>query len=109
MGSPKNHAEDLADRLRLYLPLAAHAKPVLLATLRSQFACPRVGPRLRVTNVFHAEEAGGLMCYFSLLDPLMTGKLFVAPIAQIALDKTLSIVREVAAYQICDAALSGPN
>jgi hypothetical protein len=70
--------------LRRALPLLAHARPPLIASLRARGVIARAAPRLIILDVFDAGDAGGLMCRFALAEDGDAAS-FVAPFAQVAL------------------------
>ncbi|MDP3552931.1 hypothetical protein [Methylocystis sp.] len=70
--------------LRRALPLAAHARPALLAFLRARGVNGRGAPRLIVLDVFDAGEDRGLMCRFAIAEDGEASS-FIAPLAQVAL------------------------
>jgi hypothetical protein len=82
-------------RLQRQLPLPAYARPVLMAFLRTRIANIRIAPRLRVTNMFRASEAGGLLCRFIVEETAAGQSLFVAPIEQLAFYRGHPIAREI--------------
>ncbi len=81
------------ERLRLTLPRTAHARPTLIDFLRARGVTARGAPRLVVVDVFDAGEPFGLMCRFQIGDDLHASS-FVAPLAQVALDRSRQLARE---------------
>lgn len=84
-------------KLRRALPLAAHARPPLIASLRARGVIARAAPRLIILDVFDAGPAGGLMCRFAIAE--IESSSFVAPLAQVALDRRHPVAREAAAHR----------
>jgi hypothetical protein len=70
--------------LRRALPVAAHARPPLIASLRARGVIGRGAPRLIVLDVFDAGEDRGLMCRFAIAEDGEASS-FIAPLAQVAL------------------------
>jgi hypothetical protein len=83
------------DRLRRALPIAAYPRRPLLAVLIARGVAFCGAPRLSVIDIFDAGDALGLMCRFSLRDE-DSGRSFVAPLDQIALDRKHPAVRTLA-------------
>lgn len=81
--------------LRRALPVSAHARPSLLDFLRARGAIGRASPRLMVVDIFDAGEDRGLMCRFTIAGET-EGAAFVAPLAQLALDRRRAIVSNAA-------------
>lgn len=74
------------------LPLSARPRPKLTAFLRERGIVGHGSPRLVILNVFDAGAAGGLMCRFSVANNEEASG-FIAPLAQVALDRRYSIDR----------------
>lgn len=80
--------------LRRALPLSAHARPALITFLRAHGAIGRAAPRLTITDIFDAGQDRGLMCRFGIAgEPEGSG--FVAPLAQLALDRRRAAALDV--------------
>lgn len=79
------------EALRRSAPLAAHARPALLAFLQARGAAGRASPRLEIVDIFQANPTGELMCRFAVQDA--GDKTFVAPFAHVALDRNHPLVR----------------
>jgi hypothetical protein len=90
--------ERFVEQLRRSLPLSAHASPALLAFLRALGAIGRGSPRLMVINVFDAGEGRSLMCRFTVVGE-GAGRGFVAPLAQLALDRRRTVGSDAALCQ----------
>ncbi len=92
-----DHGEQLrfVQNLRRALPVSAHARPALLAFLRARGAIGRASPRLMIVDIFDAGEDRGLMCRFTIAGETEEAA-FVAPLAQLALDRRRAIVSNVA-------------
>jgi hypothetical protein len=88
----------LVDNLRRALPLPAHARPALIAFLRERGIVTRGAPRLIVLDVFDAGDVGGLMCRFAVAED-GDGSSFIAPLAQVALQRRRSAARSRAGRQ----------
>ncbi len=88
-----DHGEQLrfVQNLRRALPVSAHARPALLAFLRARGAIGRASPRLMIVDIFDAGEDRGVMCRFTIAGET-EGAAFVAPLAQLALDRRRAIV-----------------
>lgn len=82
-------------RLRATLPLVAHAKPALLASLRKQASGGSIPPRVLVTNVFDSGCNRGVMCQIVTIDPICGERIIVAPISQIAFPRKLLFPIEI--------------
>ncbi len=82
----------LVQNLRRALPLSAHPKQALFAFLRERGVVTRGAPRL---IVFDAGGAGGLMCRFTIVGET-DGAAFIAPLAQVALQRRLHARSRVA-------------
>lgn len=89
------HARDsLIQSLRGALPLSARPRAALLSFLRARGVTGRNAPRLVIVDVFDA-GAQGLMCRFEIAEESMASG-FVAPLAQIALDRRYRFVQRLA-------------
>lgn len=82
-------------RLRRALPLSAHPRPALIAFLRERGVVGRGAPRLVILDVFDAGDAGGLLCRFAVAED-GDGSSFIAPFAQVALQRKHSARLRVA-------------
>jgi hypothetical protein len=91
--------EKLMWQLKCALPLPARGRPALQAYLRDRAVEVRHAPRLTVTNIFHAGEAKGLMCQFTIEGAAAGKSEFVASMQQLAFDRRHPITREIAAYR----------
>jgi hypothetical protein len=89
--------ENLVQSLRDALPLSARPRPALLAFLRGRGAIGRNAPRLIILDVLDA-GAQGLMCRFEIAGDVNASG-FVAPLAQIALDRRHPVVQKLAAWR----------
>lgn len=87
--------ESLVHSLRGALPLSAYPRPPLLAFLRERGAIGRNTPRLVVIDIFDAGATQGLMCRFEIADDVNASG-FVAPLAQIALDRRHPLAQRLA-------------
>jgi hypothetical protein len=85
------------ETLRRSAPLAAHARPALLAFLQARGAAGRASPRLEIVDIFQANVAGELMCRFVIRE--IGDQTFVAPFAHVALDRNHPLVRRF--YKRC--------
>jgi hypothetical protein len=91
-------ARRLMDALRQLLPLTAHPRG---RSLTASIAATRrrdSDRRCRVTNVFDAGDAFGLMCQIEVGDDDAPA-IFVTPIGELAFDRRHPIAREVAYYR----------
>ncbi|MGO8848036.1 MAG: hypothetical protein ACLQFI_22480 [Methylocella sp.] len=91
--------EQLVQKLRRGLPLAAHGRPLLTAALRWSLSRANVMPRLTFTDVFYAGEENGLMCRVGVLGLANQPVVIVAPITQLAFNQRHRAARDIAAYR----------
>lgn len=96
MGTNMRHAAfqdaEFLPRPRATPPLSAYGEPALLSFLRDHLASVGTSPRLTVTNVFDAGEAGGFMRQFVERKPSRASRIFVAPLTQIAFERRFARV-----------------
>lgn len=83
-------------RLQRQLPLYAHCRPSLLGFLRARIGNVSIAPRLKITGVFRADCAGGIICKIVLDDGLAQQQVFVAPLEDLAIDRRHPIAQEIA-------------
>lgn len=76
----------LVQNLRRTSPLSAFPRPALVAFLRARGYAGRGSPQLIVLDVFDAGAARGLMCRFAVVED-GDGSSFIAPLAQVALQR----------------------
>ena len=86
--------ESLVHSLRDALPLHARPRPALLAFLRARGVNARSAPKLVIVDILDA-GARNLMCRFMIAGDVETS--FVAPLAQIAFDRSHPLVQSLAA------------
>jgi hypothetical protein len=85
--------ESLVHSLRDALPLSGRPRPALLAFLRARGAIGRNAPKLLIVDILDA-GAKDVMCRFMIADDDASN--FVAPLAQIALDRRHPLVQRLA-------------
>lgn len=83
------------DMLRRSLPASAHARQPLLGYLQSRQIIGSTSPTLRIVNVFHNSHSKNIMCQFTI-EGDASRRTFVAPLTQIALNRTHPAAREAA-------------
>jgi hypothetical protein len=88
----------LVQNLRRTLPRPAYPRPALVALLRARGYAGRGSPQLIVLDVFDAGAAAGLMCRFAVAED-GDGSSFIAPLAQVALQRRHPAARLRAARQ----------
>ncbi|MGD9545486.1 MAG: hypothetical protein AB7F41_13685 [Methylocystis sp.] len=96
MGFDPLTRDSLVQSLRSALPLSARPRPALLDFLRARGASGRNAPRLVIVDIFNA-GAQGLMCRFKIADESDAAD-FVAPLAQIALDRRYRSAQRLVAH-----------
>jgi hypothetical protein len=99
MTSSDLRAEHLVQKLRRALPLTAHGRPSLAATLSRNLYCANLMPRVTVTDVFYAGEKNGLMCRIDVHGVIDQPVVVVAPVTQLAFNRKHPIARDIAAYR----------
>ncbi len=92
-------AEQLVQKLRRALPLTAHGRPSLTATLSRNLYCANLMPRVTVTDVFYAGEKSGLMCRVDVHGLAGEPVVVVAPVTQLAFNRRHPVARDIAAYR----------
>lgn len=92
-------AERLIQKMRRLLPLRAVVRSELIAASRTHFAIRGNTLRCSVTQVYYADEGGGLMCQLSFDGDSPDSPLFVLPIAQVSFERGHPIARDVAGYR----------
>lgn len=87
----------LLEAFRRCLPLVAHPRGRLRATLMRSPQNKGLDSKCKVTNVFDAGETFGLMCQVEIgeSDP----SLLVTPLAELSFDRRHPIARDVADYR----------
>lgn len=98
MDDQSRNLRNLICRLQRFLPLAAHPRPALAASIRKIAPRAPAAPLLSVNCIFDAGADRGLMCRIELNGADLHSPTFVAPITQVAFDRRHPISREVAAY-----------
>ena len=99
MTSSDLRARELVEKLRRALPLTAHGRPSLTATLSRNFYCANLMPRVTVTDVFYAGEKSGLMCRVDVHGLAGEPVVVVAPVTQLAFNRRHPVARDIAAYR----------
>jgi hypothetical protein len=92
------YARRLMDSLRRLLPITAHPRGRSLTVSTAAARRRDSDRRCRVTNVFDAGDAFGVMCQIEVGDDDATA-IFVTPIAEFAFDHRHPIARESADYR----------
>jgi hypothetical protein len=90
-----NPAHLFLDQLRRSLPAAAHARQPLLGYLQSKRVIGSTSPTLRIVNVFLNGYDRNIMCQF-VIEGDARGRVFVAPLMQLALSRRHPAAREAA-------------
>jgi hypothetical protein len=85
----------MIDRIQRFLPLTAHARPPLSATIRKLGANSQPVRSFIVTGVFYAGDEHGLMCRIELNDESYRAPLLVAPLSHVSFDRRHPICREI--------------
>jgi len=104
MSDPLQDVHRFVDRVRPFLPLPAHPRPQLRASLRKTLPDAQISSGCTVTNVFYAGDGYGLMCHLTIDAETIGAKtigapMLVAPIAYLAFGRQHPMAREIAAYQ----------
>jgi len=99
MTSTDLRAERLVQKLRRALPLTAHGRSQLTATLRRSLCCANVMPRVTVTDIFYAGEERGLMCRVDVPGLADDFVVVVVPLSQLAFNRRHPVARDIAAYR----------
>jgi hypothetical protein len=99
MRDPFQDVHRFVDRVRPFLPLPAHPRPQLRASLRKTLTDAQISSGCTVTNVFYAGDGYGLMCHLTIGAETIGAPTLVAPIAHLAFGRRHPIAREIAAYQ----------
>ena len=99
MSDPFQDVYRFVDRVRPFLPLPAHARPQLRASLRKTLTDAQISSGCTVTNVFYAGDGYGLMCHLTIGAKTIGAPMLVAPIAYLAFGRQHPMAREIAAYQ----------
>jgi len=92
-------AEQLVQKLRRALPLAAHGRPPLMLALRQRLPGAILMPRVTITDAFYAGEKNVLMCRIDLHGEIDEPVVVLAPITQLAFNRSHPIARDIAAYR----------
>lgn len=79
------HQDDVVERLQRALPLAAHAKPELLAFLRTRRLTFNELPRLKVVSIFKVGRHGDPLCRI-VIDEGVGDQMFFAPLTKLIFD-----------------------
>ena len=90
-----NPAYPFLHRLRRSLRAPAHARQPLLGYLRSKRVIGSTSPTFRIVSVFLDGYNGNSMCQFAIEGDART-RVFVAPLTQLALNRTHPAAREAA-------------
>ncbi|MFZ3179137.1 MAG: hypothetical protein WBO09_10805 [Methylocystis silviterrae] len=91
----ENAAHPWLNRLRRSLPASAHARQPLLGYLQSRQIIGSTSPTLRILNVFFNCRDEKIMCQFTI-EGYTSTRVFVAPLAQLALNRRHPAAREAA-------------
>jgi hypothetical protein len=91
-------ARRLLEALRPYLPLAAHPRGRLRVSLIRASPRGAFDERCKVTGVFDAGDAFGLLCQIEVGDNADPA-IFFAPIVELAFDRRHPIAREIVDYR----------
>lgn len=86
-------------RLQCQLPLLARGRPALLALLRSRGVIGNVSSRLKIVGVVQPGQRGDFMCRF-VIEGGTNAETFLAPLAQLALDRRYPIARELVRHRL---------
>ena len=87
--------DDFVFRLKRQLPLAARCRPPLRGFLETRLGHMRTAPRLKVTNVFAAQDASGVLCQFVVEGAMAGESVFVAPLKDIAFERRVVLARQL--------------
>ncbi len=99
MEDQSQYLRRFAERLQLFLPLTAHAKPALSKAIRELFPVASTAPWFLVTSVFYAGGEHGIMCQLEAPDAKPPSPTLVAPIAHVGFDPRHPISHEITAYR----------